>query len=135
MTIAGPRFLLVDDHALFRMGLGLMLAERWPQAALPQLALGNVNAAQRRWLVAVEAYSRALALEADGITLNNRAHALAELGCPSHAEADLARALDQKPAPGLAASLERTRTRVKADLAAGGGKQCPAPVLAALTTP
>mgnify|MGYP000364301310 CR=1 FL=1 len=27
MTIAGPRFLLVDDHALFRMGLGLMLAE------------------------------------------------------------------------------------------------------------
>lgn len=36
MTIAGPRFLLVDDHALFRMGLGLMLAERWPQALLTQ---------------------------------------------------------------------------------------------------
>jgi DNA-binding NarL/FixJ family response regulator len=36
MTIAGPRFLLVDDHALFRMGLGLMLAERWPQSLLTQ---------------------------------------------------------------------------------------------------
>lgn len=36
MTIAGPRFLLVDDHALFRMGLGLMLAERWPLALLTQ---------------------------------------------------------------------------------------------------
>lgn len=36
MTISGPRFLLVDDHALFRMGLGLMLAERWPQAMLTQ---------------------------------------------------------------------------------------------------
>jgi two-component system nitrate/nitrite response regulator NarL len=36
MTFSGPRFLLVDDHALFRMGLGLMLAERWPQSLLTQ---------------------------------------------------------------------------------------------------
>ncbi|MBH1987552.1 MAG: response regulator transcription factor [Burkholderiales bacterium] len=36
MTISGPRFLLVDDHALFRMGLGLMLAERWPRSLLTQ---------------------------------------------------------------------------------------------------
>ncbi|MCH8181163.1 MAG: response regulator transcription factor [Proteobacteria bacterium] len=36
MSFTGPRFLLVDDHALFRMGLGLMLTERWPQAMLTQ---------------------------------------------------------------------------------------------------
>ncbi len=107
--------------------------ERWPDAALPQLALGNVNAAQQQWLPAVQAYTRALSLQADGIVLNNRAHALAELGCPSHAEADLARALDQQPSPALAVSLERTLSRVKADLAAGGGQHCPAPVLAALS--
>lgn len=32
MTLPVPRFLLVDDHALFRTGLSLMLAERWPNA-------------------------------------------------------------------------------------------------------
>ena len=36
MSFTGPRFLLVDDHALFRMGLSLMLTERWPQALLTQ---------------------------------------------------------------------------------------------------
>ncbi len=36
MSLTGPRFLLVDDHALFRMGLSLMLTERWPQAMLTQ---------------------------------------------------------------------------------------------------
>jgi len=36
MSFTGPRFLLVDDHALFRMGLSLMLTERWPQAMLTQ---------------------------------------------------------------------------------------------------
>lgn len=108
-------------------------AARWPDTALPQLALGNVNAAQQQWLPAVQAYTRALSLQQDGIALNNRAHALAELGCAAHAEADLARALDQQPPPTLAASLERTLTRVKADLAAGGGQHCPAPVLAVLS--
>lgn len=49
MTISGPRFLLVDDHALFRMGLGLMLAERWPRSLLTQAgswhqALGHLQA-------------------------------------------------------------------------------------------
>ncbi len=29
-----PCFLLVDDHALFRAGLGLMLLEHWPEASL-----------------------------------------------------------------------------------------------------
>ena len=31
-----PRFLLVDDHALFRAGLALLLAERWPSALIIQ---------------------------------------------------------------------------------------------------
>jgi two-component system nitrate/nitrite response regulator NarL len=38
MSVSGPCFLLVDDHALFRTGLGLMLAERWPQAQVLQAA-------------------------------------------------------------------------------------------------
>ncbi len=33
MTSSALRFLLIDDHALFRTGLSLMLAERWPHAA------------------------------------------------------------------------------------------------------
>ncbi len=107
--------------------------ERWPRQALPQLALGNVHAAQRQWVPAVQAYTRSLDLQLDGIALNNRAHALAELGCAAHAEADLARALDQQPAPALKSTLERTLTEVKAELAAGGGQHCPAPVLAALS--
>ena len=36
MSLTGPRFLLVDDHALFRMGLSIMLTERWPHAMLTQ---------------------------------------------------------------------------------------------------
>lgn len=34
MNPSAPCFLLVDDHALFRTGLGMMLAEHWPQAVL-----------------------------------------------------------------------------------------------------
>ncbi len=36
MNCTAPSFLLVDDHALFRVGLALMLTERWPQALLTQ---------------------------------------------------------------------------------------------------
>lgn len=34
MNFSAPCFLLVDDHALFRTGLGMMLGEYWPQAEL-----------------------------------------------------------------------------------------------------
>ncbi|MDX9843502.1 MAG: response regulator transcription factor [Aquabacterium sp.] len=34
MNPSAPCFLLVDDHALFRTGLGMMLAEHWPEAVL-----------------------------------------------------------------------------------------------------
>jgi DNA-binding NarL/FixJ family response regulator len=36
MSAPPPHFLLVDDHALFRTGLSLMLAQRWPGARVSQ---------------------------------------------------------------------------------------------------
>jgi len=38
MTVSPPCFLLVDDHALFRTGLGLMLSHDWPDARVAQAA-------------------------------------------------------------------------------------------------
>lgn len=38
MSVSPPSFLLVDDHALFRTGLGLMLSQSWPQAHVVQAA-------------------------------------------------------------------------------------------------
>jgi two-component system nitrate/nitrite response regulator NarL len=38
MSVSPPTFLLVDDHALFRTGLGLMLSQSWPQARVLQAA-------------------------------------------------------------------------------------------------
>ncbi len=38
MSITHPCFLLVDDHALFRTGLALMLRQAWPQAHVVQAA-------------------------------------------------------------------------------------------------
>lgn len=36
MSAPSPHFLLVDDHALFRTGLSLMLAQNWPGARVSQ---------------------------------------------------------------------------------------------------
>lgn len=36
MSLSRPHFLLVDDHALFRMGLHQLLADRWPEASVSQ---------------------------------------------------------------------------------------------------
>lgn len=36
MSAPPPHFLLVDDHALFRTGLSLMLAQNWPGARVSQ---------------------------------------------------------------------------------------------------
>jgi two-component system nitrate/nitrite response regulator NarL len=38
MSVPPPCFLLVDDHALFRTGLALMLPHSWPQARVVQAA-------------------------------------------------------------------------------------------------
>lgn len=36
MSESSPHFLLVDDHALFRTGLGMMLSQAWPQARVTE---------------------------------------------------------------------------------------------------
>ncbi|MFT3859371.1 MAG: response regulator transcription factor [Aquabacterium sp.] len=38
MSVSSPCFLLVDDHALFRTGLALMLPQTWPEARVIQAA-------------------------------------------------------------------------------------------------
>lgn len=38
MSVSSPCFLLVDDHALFRTGLALMLPQTWPDARVVQAA-------------------------------------------------------------------------------------------------
>lgn len=38
MSVSHPCFLLVDDHALFRTGLALMLPQSWPDARVLQAA-------------------------------------------------------------------------------------------------
>ncbi len=50
MSASHPHFLLVDDHALFRTGLGLMLSEHWPQGRVTQA----VNLAQALEILARE---------------------------------------------------------------------------------
>jgi len=45
MSASHPHFLLVDDHALFRTGLGLMLSEHWPHGRVTQaMTLGQALA-------------------------------------------------------------------------------------------
>jgi len=100
-------------------------AERWPEAALPQTALGNVRAAQRKWLPAIEAYTTALSREVDAGVLNNRASVLMELGCQNEARADLDRALALAPNAGVAVSLTRTRQQLDASSADAVTQGCP----------
>lgn len=57
-------------------------AARWPDAPLPALGLGNVAAARGDWREAERWYRTALAANpATAAALNNRAEALAQLGC------------------------------------------------------
>ncbi len=100
-------------------------AERWPQAALPQTALGNVQAAQRKWLPAVAAYTVALKRAVDAGVLNNRASALMELGCLDAARSDLDRARELAPAIAVGVSLQRTRSQLGALSADGIQRTCP----------
>jgi uncharacterized protein HemY len=56
--------------------------DRWPGEPLPLLGLGNVAAAQGEWSEAERWYRAALALDpAAAAALNNRAEALARMGC------------------------------------------------------
>jgi len=57
-------------------------ARHWPAEPLPLLGSGNVAAAQGEWSEAERWYRAALALDpASAAALNNRAEALARLGC------------------------------------------------------
>jgi hypothetical protein len=61
-------------------------ARRWPAEPLPLLGLGNVAAARDEWGEAERWYRSALARNpATAAALNNRAEALARLGCPDTA--------------------------------------------------
>jgi len=56
--------------------------ERWPDAPLPLLGLGNVAAARGEWSAAEAWYRAALVRNpATAAALNNRAEALAHMGC------------------------------------------------------
>ncbi len=57
-------------------------ASRWPDAPLPRLGLGNLAAAAGDWAAAERWYRAVLADDpAQAAALNNRAEALARLGC------------------------------------------------------
>ncbi len=61
-------------------------AGRWPEAPLPRLGLGNLAAAAGDWAAAERWYRAVLADDpAQAAALNNRAEALARLGCPAAA--------------------------------------------------
>ncbi len=66
--------------------------ERWPNEPMPRLGLANVDASEARWSEAERGYAAVLALDpGSAAALNNRAEALARLGCVATARDVLAR--------------------------------------------
>lgn len=68
--------------------------KRWPDSALPWLALGNARARGGQAEEAIAAYSAAIAREDTVAARNNRADMLARLQCAQLAERDLHRAAE-----------------------------------------
>jgi tetratricopeptide (TPR) repeat protein len=61
-------------------------AQAWPQAALPRLGLANLAAGRGDWEVAERGYADVLRIEpGNAAAINNRAEAIARLGCPATA--------------------------------------------------
>ena len=89
---------------------------RWPREPLPLLGLANLEAARGRWTEAERGYATVLALAPDSAAaLNNRAEALARLGCVATARRVLdAGASRVAPDDPLRATLERTRAELEA---------------------
>jgi hypothetical protein len=89
---------------------------RWPDAPMPRFGLANVAAARGDWGAAERGYRAALELEPRlAAALNNRAEALARLGCPVTARHVLERgaaAID--PGDPLRATLSRTLAALEA---------------------
>ena len=124
MNPSAPCFLLVDDHALFRTGLGMMLAEHWPQAVLRHAGdwaqalsnAGEVSPAPDLVLLDIQL--------PDGHGLDNLAQLQTLLpGCPillMSAQVDTARLAQaqQRGAAGLVAKVASAREIVAAVRAA-----------------
>lgn len=124
MNPSAPCFLLVDDHALFRTGLGMMLAEHWPQAVLRHAG---------DWAQALSS-ARALSPAPDLVLLDIQlpdGHGLDNLaqlqtllpGCPillmsAHVDAQRIAQAQQRGATGLVAKVASAREIVAAVRAA-----------------
>jgi hypothetical protein len=106
--------------------------ERWPGAALPYTALGNVHAARGDWLGAVDAFSDSLARAETPIVFNNRGYALARLGCLEAARSDLRRGLALESPPEIRQLLVQTQADLGRLTAA---VDCPSSALPALLAP
>ena len=91
---------------------------QWPDAPMPRFGLANVSAARGEWSEAERGYRAALKLEPRlAAALNNRAEALAQLGCPMTARREL-----ERGAAAIAPDdpLRPTLTRTLAELEARG---------------
>lgn len=127
MNPSAPCFLLVDDHALFRTGLGMMLAEHWPEAVLRHAddwaqALSSARALRP----APDLVLLDIQLP-DGHGLDNLAQLQALLpGCPillmsAQVDAERLTQAQQRGAAGLVAKVASAREIVAAVRAALGG--------------
>jgi tetratricopeptide (TPR) repeat protein len=69
-------------------------ASHWPNEPLPRLGLGNLAAAAGDWAAAERWFRAVLADDpAQAAALNNRAEALARLGCPDAARLSMQRGM------------------------------------------
>jgi tetratricopeptide (TPR) repeat protein len=92
---------------------------QWPDSPMPRFGLANVAAARGDWAEAERGYRATLQLEPRlAAALNNRAEALAQLGCPITARRELERGA---AAIGPDDPLRATLARTLAELEARGG--------------
>lgn len=137
MTAAAPCFLLVDDHALFRTGLGMMLGEHWPTAVLRHAGQwAQALASARDVQPAPDLVLLDIQLP-DGHGLNNLAQ-LQDLlpGCPillmsAQVDIDRLNQAQHKGAAGLVAKVASAReivAAVKKALARGKSFEMPVPL-------
>lgn len=101
--------------------------DHWPREPLPRLGLANVAAAQGRWNEAERGYYAVLELDPrSAAAVNNRAEALARLGCHVEARTALERGAAQvDPADPLRPALERTLRELAQRAAAVTGPEPP----------
>lgn len=99
---------------------------QWPDAPLPRFGLANVAAARGNWPEAERGYRAALQLEPRlAAALNNRAEALAQLGCPMTARRELERgAAAIAPDDPLRPTLSRTLAQLEARGSASEREDC-----------